>query len=44
VAAIDVSFLFDLIWDHTQVAEVNTTGPRRAQCVYETDYSRVYLR
>lgn len=43
---LNMSFLFDLAWGHTQVSEVNVSlpvsdGPIRT---YELDYSRVYLR
>jgi len=42
---IDMYFLFDFGWGHTQVKEVNVTLPAsNFPLVYELDYSRVYLR
>jgi hypothetical protein len=43
--AIDMYFLFDFGWGHTQVADVNITLAASAfPLEYELDYSRVYLR
>jgi hypothetical protein len=44
---IDMSFLFDFGWGHTQVSDVNITLPTSqlpSTPAYEIDYSRVYLR
>lgn len=42
---IDMNFLFDFGWGHTQVQDVNITLPASDFPVtYEIDYSRVYLR
>ncbi|MEY4579118.1 MAG: hypothetical protein RL701_3821, partial [Pseudomonadota bacterium] len=42
---IDMYFLFDFGWGHTQVGEVNITLPAaNFPLTYELDYSRVYLR
>ncbi len=42
---IDMSFLFDFGWGHTQIADVNITLPASGfNITYEIDYSRVYLR
>jgi len=42
---LDMYFLFDFGWGHTQVKEVNVTLPASAfPVVYELDYSRVYMR
>ena len=42
---VDVSFLFDFSWGHTQVSEVNIELPASAfPLTYEIDYSRVYMR
>jgi hypothetical protein len=44
---IDMSFLFDFGWGHTQVSDVNITLPVSQlpdTPAYEIDYSRVYLR
>jgi hypothetical protein len=42
---IDMYFLFDLGWGHTQVQEVNISLPAsNFPITYELDYSRVYLR
>lgn len=44
-ATVDLWFIFDFGWGHTQVQEVNTTLPASGfNITYETDYSRVYLR
>jgi hypothetical protein len=43
--AIDMDFLFDLSFGHTQIAAVNITLPASSfPLTYEVDYSRVYLR
>jgi hypothetical protein len=42
---IDMNFLFDLGWGHTQIGEVNIQLPASDfPITYEIDYSRVYLR
>jgi hypothetical protein len=42
---IDMSFLIDLGWGHTQIQDVNITLPAsNFPLTYELDYSRVYLR
>ena len=42
---LDMQFLFDFSWGHTQVQEVNITLPvSELPLTYELDYSRVYLR
>ena len=42
---IDMSFLFDFGWGHTQIADVNISLPAsNFNITYEIDYSRVYLR
>jgi hypothetical protein len=42
---LDMQFLFDFAWGHTQVQEVNITLPTsELPLTYELDYSRVYLR
>jgi hypothetical protein len=42
---IDMRFLFDLGWGHTDIADVNVTLPASTfEIQYELDYSRVYLR
>jgi hypothetical protein len=42
---IDMNFLFDFGWGHTQIADVNITLPASSfPLTYEIDYSRVYLR
>jgi len=42
---VDMSFLFDFGWGHTQVSDVNVTLPSSAfPLTYEIDYSRVYMR
>jgi hypothetical protein len=42
---LDMQFLFDFGWGHTQVQEVNVTLPvSELPLTYELDYSRVYLR
>jgi hypothetical protein len=42
---IDMHFLMDLSWGHTQIADVNITLPASAfPLTYEIDYSRVYMR
>jgi len=44
-AKIDMSFLFDFGWGHTQVSDVNISLPAsKFPLTYEIDYSRVYLR
>jgi hypothetical protein len=43
--SIDMDFLFDFGWGHTQVSSVNITLPASMfPLTYEIDYSRVYLR
>jgi hypothetical protein len=43
--AINMSFLFDFSWGHTQVQSVNISLPASSfPITYEIDYSRVYLR
>jgi hypothetical protein len=42
---IDLNFLFDFSWGHTEIADENITLPASSFPVtYEIDYSRVYLR
>ena len=42
---IDMTFLFDFGWGHTQVSDVNISLPAsKFALTYEIDYSRVYLR
>jgi hypothetical protein len=42
---IDMSFLFDFGWGHTQIQDENISLPASDfPIVYEVDYSRVYLR
>ena len=42
---IDMWFLIDLGWGHTQISDVNITLPASSfPITYELDYSRVYLR
>jgi hypothetical protein len=42
---LDMSFLFDFTWGHTEVPEMNITLPASSfPITYEIDYSRVYLR
>jgi hypothetical protein len=42
---IDMSFLYDFGWGHTQISQVNISLPAADfNIVYELDYSRVYLR
>jgi hypothetical protein len=43
---LNMSFLFDLAWGHTQVSDVNLSLPVSDEPIgtYELDYSRVYLR
>jgi hypothetical protein len=42
---LDMQFLFDFSWGHTQVQEVNISLPvSELEMTYELDYSRVYLR
>jgi hypothetical protein len=42
---IDMNFLFDFGWGHTQIADVNISLPASSfPLTYEIDYSRVYLR
>jgi hypothetical protein len=42
---LNMSFLFDLSWGHTQVSDVNISLPASdLPITYEIDYSRVYLR
>jgi hypothetical protein len=42
---LDMQFLFDFAWGHTQVSEVNISLPAsELPLTYELDYSRVYLR
>jgi hypothetical protein len=42
---IDMRFLFDFGWGHTDIADVNITLPAsQFPMTYEIDYSRVYLR
>lgn len=44
-APIDMRFLFDFGWGHTDIADVNITLPAsQFPMQYEIDYSRVYLR
>ena len=43
--AIDMDFLFDFGWGHTQISDVNITlAASSFPITYEIDYSRVYLR
>ena len=43
--AINMSFLFDFGWGHTQIADVNVSLPASTFGItYEIDYSRAYLR
>ncbi len=42
---IDMDFLFDFSWGHTQISDVNISLPCSSfPITYEIDYSRVYLR
>jgi hypothetical protein len=42
---IDLDFLIDLSWGHTEIEDVNITLPASSfPITYELDYSRVYLR
>lgn len=42
---LDMQFLFDFAWGHTQVSDVNISLPvSELPLTYELDYSRVYLR
>lgn len=42
---INMSFLFDFGWGHTQISDVNITLPAATfNVTFEIDYSRVYLR
>jgi hypothetical protein len=42
---IDLNFLFDFSWGHTDIADENVTLPATSfPLTYEIDYSRVYLR
>jgi len=42
---LNMSFLFDFAWGHTEVSEVNITLPvTELPLTYELDYSRVYVR
>ena len=42
---IDLNFLFDFSWGHTQISDVNVSLPASSfPITYEIDYSRVYLR
>lgn len=42
---IDMRFLFDFSWGHTEIADVNISLPASSfPLTYEIDYSRVYLR
>ncbi|HEX4448876.1 MAG TPA: hypothetical protein VH044_19180, partial [Polyangiaceae bacterium] len=42
---IDMDFLFDMGWGHTQISDVNISLPASSfPITYEIDYSRVYLR
>jgi hypothetical protein len=42
---IDMRFLFDFSWGHTEISDVNISLPASAfPLTYEIDYSRVYLR
>ena len=42
---IDMSFVFDFTWGHTQISDVNISLPASSfPITYEIDYSRVYLR
>lgn len=43
---INMTFLFDFTWGHTQVSSVNVSGVAASsvRMTYEMDYSRVYLR
>lgn len=42
---IDLRFVFDLSWGHTQIADADISLPAAMfPLVYELDYSRVYLR
>ena len=42
---IDMSFLYDFGWGHTQISQVNISLPASGfNITYELDYSRVYLR
>ena len=42
---IDMSFLFDFGWGHTQISDVNISMPAaNMSLTYEVDYSRVYMR
>jgi hypothetical protein len=43
--SIDLNFLFDFSWGHTDIADENVTLPASSfPLTYEIDYSRVYLR
>jgi hypothetical protein len=42
---IDMSFLFDFTWGHTEAGDVNVALPATSfPITYEIDYSRVYMR
>ncbi|HET6340389.1 MAG TPA: hypothetical protein VFG30_44575 [Polyangiales bacterium] len=42
---IDMRFLFDFSWGHTEISDVNISLPASSfPLTYEIDYSRVYLR
>jgi hypothetical protein len=44
-APIDMRFLFDFSWGHTQVKDVDIELPAKEfPIIYEVDYSRVYMR
>jgi hypothetical protein len=43
--ALELYFLIDLSWGHSQIAAVNISLPAaQFPITYELDYSRVYLR